>query len=50
MTHEEITKLILDNGFDTGWVVSGGTLVQWQHDADPPAPLTRPEAQDDLAD
>ena len=36
-------QLLLDAGFHTGWVVAGDTLVLWEHDEDPPTPLTRPE-------
>ena len=42
MTHEELLKLLSDNGFDSGWVLTGETLILWEHDQDPPAPLTRP--------
>lgn len=49
MTHEQLLKLLADAGFDTGWVLTGETLTLWEHDADPPAPLTRPEASNDLA-
>jgi hypothetical protein len=42
MTHEELLKLLSDKGFDSGWVLTGETLVYWEHDQDPPAPLTRP--------
>jgi hypothetical protein len=44
MTHKELTKLLEDNGFTYGWCLTGETLVIWEHDQDPPAPLTRPEA------
>jgi hypothetical protein len=50
MTHEELLELLKQTGFNTGWVLTGETLTLWEHDADPPAPLTRPEASDDLAD
>ena len=42
-------QLLLDAGFNEGWALDGETLVLWEHDADPPAPLTRPKASDDLA-
>jgi hypothetical protein len=42
MTHEELLKLLADKGFDSGWVLTGDTLILWEHDQDPPAPLTRP--------
>jgi hypothetical protein len=47
MTHEELTKLLQDNGFYNGWCLAGDTLTLWFHDQDPPAPLTRPEATDE---
>ena len=50
ITPSPMHQLLLDNGFTDGWVLTGETLTIWEHDADPPAPLTRPEAQDDLAD
>ena len=50
MTHLEIVQMLIEAGFIDGWSLSGETLVQWEHDADPPAPLTRPEAQDVVAD
>ena len=49
MSHRELVTLLLDKGFTDGWVLSGETLTIWEPDADPPAPLTRPEANDDLA-
>jgi hypothetical protein len=49
MSHDELIQLLNNAGFETGWALAGETLVLWEHDADPPAPLTRPEASDDLA-
>ena len=43
MNHDELTKLLLDNDFLSGWCLAGETLTLWEHDAEPPAPLTRPE-------
>jgi hypothetical protein len=40
----ELVQMLLDAGFANGWSLSGETLVQWEHDSEPPAPLTRPEA------
>jgi hypothetical protein len=37
-----MVQLLLDAGFDSGWVLCGDVLVLWEHDADPPAPLVRP--------
>jgi hypothetical protein len=42
MTHKELCQLVIDAGFDHGWVISGEELVVWEHHEDPPAPLTRP--------
>lgn len=42
MTHIELTELLVSNGFDNGWVLEGEKLVLWEHEAEPPAPLTRP--------
>ena len=43
MTTDEAVELLLDAGFDSGWVVSDGVLILWEHIEDPPPPLTRPE-------
>lgn len=45
MTHNELVQILHDAGFTSGWVLSGETLLHWEHDVDPPAPLTRPEAK-----
>jgi hypothetical protein len=47
MTHQEATDLLHDAGFDTGWALSGDVLILWEHDTEPPAPLTRPKATDE---
>jgi hypothetical protein len=44
----ELEMMLVEKGFDNGWAIADGKLVLWEHDADPPAPLTRPEASDDL--
>jgi hypothetical protein len=44
-----LVQLLLDAGYDSGWAMTEETLTIWEHDADPPAPLTRPEVSDDLA-
>ena len=44
-----MVQLLLDAGFTDGWALDGDNLVLWEHDGEPPAPLTRPEAFDDLA-
>jgi hypothetical protein len=43
MTHDELLQLLADAGFDTGWVLAGEELVLWEHTANPPAPLKRPD-------
>ena len=45
MTMDELIELLLSNGFTENWTLSDGVLTQWEHDSDPPAPLTRPKAQ-----
>jgi hypothetical protein len=42
MTHEEIIELLQSNGYETGWALLGTELTVWEHDENPPAPLTRP--------
>jgi hypothetical protein len=43
MTQDQLIKLLLDAGFDSGWVISGDTLSLWEHEEEPPVPLKRPE-------
>lgn len=43
MTNDEAIQLLIDAGFQSGWALTGNTLILWEHDEDPPAPLTRPE-------
>lgn len=50
MTHEELINLLLERGYNFGWVLAGETLTLWEHDTEPPAPLTRPEATNVVAD
>jgi hypothetical protein len=38
-----MVKLLIEAGFDSGWVISNEILVIWEHDENPPTPLTRPE-------
>ena len=47
--HNPMIQLLLDNGYDSGWAMTEETLILWEHDEDPPAPLTRPEAPDVVA-
>ena len=47
MTHLEAVKLLNDAGYFSGYAITGDTLILWEHDEEPPAPLTRPEATDE---
>ena len=40
---KKIEKLIADAGFVGGYAIAGTELVLWEHEAEPPKPLTRPE-------
>ena len=42
-----VVQLLIDAGFTDGWAMADDALILWQHDQDPPAPLTRPEATDE---
>ena len=42
--HNDLVQKIIDAGYETGWALSGTELVIWEHEAEPPKPLTRPEA------
>ena len=37
-------KLLIDAGYENGWALAGEVLILWEHEAEPPKPLTRPEA------
>jgi hypothetical protein len=41
-TPDEV-NILRNAGFTDGWAIHDGALVLWEHDEDPPAPLTRPE-------
>jgi hypothetical protein len=43
MTHKEAIELLSNAGFDSGWVLSDGMLILWEHEQEPPKPLTRPK-------
>jgi hypothetical protein len=43
MTHDEIVEMLMEAGFKDSWVLSGTELILWEHEAEPPAPLTRPK-------
>ena len=44
MTQDELVEMLIAAGFHNGFALADETLVLWEHDEDPPAPLTRPEA------
>ena len=46
--HDEFVELLLKQNYLTGWSLSGETLVLWEHDEEPPAPLKRPKANETL--
>ena len=48
MITSPMVQMLLDAGFNSGWAVAGDVLVLWEHDAEPPAPLTRPEPTEPL--
>ena len=50
MKHLEALELLEKNAFHTGWVLQNGVLIFWEHDEDPPAPLTRPTDEILIAD
>jgi hypothetical protein len=37
-----MVQLLLDKGFDSGWVLSDEKLILWEHDENPPKPLVKP--------
>jgi len=43
MIENPMVQLLIDAGFDTGWVIAGDVLVLWEHEESPPAPLAKPE-------
>jgi hypothetical protein len=43
-----LVQLLLDAGFIDGWAMAGETLTIWEHEEDPPAPLTRPQTDEPL--
>ena len=44
MNHTELTQMLIDAGFDTGWAITNETLTVWEYDVEPPQPLTIPES------
>ena len=47
MNQKELIDLLNKNGFLQGWAIFGETLILWEHDAEPPAPLKRPKPTDE---
>ncbi len=43
MTLNPMSQMLIDAGYDTGWAVAGDVLILWEHEEDPPKPLTRPK-------
>jgi hypothetical protein len=43
LSHEQLLELLNESGFPSGWNLEGETLTVWEHEAEPPAPLKRPE-------
>jgi hypothetical protein len=39
---EQLVKLLNDAGFTDGFACTENELLLWEHDDDPPKPLTRP--------
>lgn len=46
MISNPLAELLIEAGFTDGWAICDDVLVVWEHDADPPAPLVRPEQSD----
>jgi hypothetical protein len=49
MINDPLVKALLDAGFVNGWALLGDVLTIWEHEQDPPAPLTRPTETEDEA-
>jgi hypothetical protein len=39
-------KLLLQHGYDSGYVIGEEILQVWEHQEDPPAPLVRPKTDE----
>jgi hypothetical protein len=39
----KLCEMLHKAGFTDGWVVSETELILWEHEEDPPKPLTRPK-------
>ena len=42
--HGKLIQVLVDAGFTTGWTLYGTELQLWEHEQNPPKPLTRPKA------
>ena len=42
MNNPAMVQLLEVAGFSSGWALHEDTLILWEHEQDPPAPLTRP--------
>lgn len=42
MKTDPIAEMLVAAGFVDGWVLADGQLVIWEHEQNPPEPLTRP--------
>lgn len=38
-----MVELLITAGFTDGWALREDELILWEHDEDPPKPLTRPK-------
>ena len=50
MKHKELCDLLYDAGFEDGWTLQDLILTTWEHEADPPEPLTRPKTEEPVDD
>lgn len=46
MILSKTVELLKAAGYNSGFATDGEVLTLWEHEEDPPAPLTRPEASD----
>lgn len=46
MNPQDAIELLIDAGYTTGWSLIGSELSLWEHQEEPPSPLTRPLADD----
>ena len=42
--HAKLCQKLIDAGFTNGWALNDTELVLWEHEKEPPKPLTRPKA------